>query len=85
MARKPKKVTLASLKRTAPKCPGLTCISIDKVIGRLEKSVEKKKVLQKKQLKEMTKRLENLRSANESLRESGIYWYEKLKLLLKNR
>ena len=33
----------------------------------------------------MTKRLENLRTANESLRESGIYWYEKLKLLLKNR
>ena len=57
MARKPKKVTLASLKRTAPKWPGLTCISIDNVISRLEKSVEKKKVLQKKQLKEMTKRL----------------------------
>ena len=65
--------------------PCIGVCSIDKVIGRLEKSVEKKKVLQKKQLKEMTKRLENLRSANENLRESGIYWYEKLKLLLKNR
>ena len=59
-----------------------TCVSIDNVIEKLEKLVEHKKQLNKKQLKELVNRLEKLRSANESLRESGVYWYEKLKHLL---
>ena len=63
----------------------MTCISIDNVIGKLEKIVDTKKTLDKKQLKDLTKRLEKLREANESLREGGIYWYEKLKHLLKTR
>ena len=83
MARKPKKITISSLKKKAPKVPDLTCISIDNVIGQLEKLVEKKKALDKKKLKSLVKRLERLRTANESLRDSGIYWYEKLKHLLK--
>ena len=44
-----------------------------------------KKKLDKRQLKSLVKRLERLRSTNESLRDSGIYWYEKLKHLLKTR
>ena len=85
MAKKPKKVTISSLKKKAPKIPPLTCIKIDNVISKLEKIVERKKTLDKRQLKELVKRLETLREANELLRDSGIYWYEKLKHLLKTR
>ncbi len=35
--------------------------------------------------KDVVKKLEHLRDANEKLRDSGIYWYEKLKHLLKTR
>ena len=85
MPKQPKKITLTSLKKKAPKIPDFTCVSIDNVISKLEKLVERKKALDKKQLKDLTKRLEKLRSANERLRDSGIYWYEKLKLLINNR
>ena len=85
MAKKPKKITISSLKKKAPKVPPLTCIKIDNVISKLEKIVERKKTLNKKQLKELVKKLETLREANEKLRDGGIYWYEKLKHLLKTR
>ena len=85
MPKPPKKITLTSLKKKAPKIPSHTCVGIDNVISKLEKLVERKKALDKKQLKDLTKRLEKLRSANERLRDSGIYWYEKLKLLINNR
>ena len=80
-----KKYTISSLKKKAPKVPPLTCIKIDNVISQLEKIVAKKKALNKKQLKDVVKKLEHLRDANENLRDSGIYWYEKLKHLLKTR
>ena len=85
MPKQPKKITISSLKKNAPKIPDFTCVSIDNVIEKLEKLVERKKALDKKSLKDLTKRLEKLRTANEDLREGGIYWYEQLKLLLKNR
>ena len=85
MPKKHKKITISSLKKKAPKIPPLTCISIDNVISKLEKIVDKKKALDKKQLKELVKKLEVLRDANDKLRDSGIYWYEKLKHLLKTR
>ena len=85
MAKKPNKITISSLKKKAPKVPPLTCIKIDNVISKLEKIVDKKKALDKKQLKDLTKRLEKLREANEQLRDGGVYWYEKLKHLLKTR
>jgi hypothetical protein len=85
MAKKPKKITISSLKKKAPKVPPFTCIKIDNVISKLEKIVECKKTLDKKQLKDLVKKLETLREANESLRDGGIYWYEKLKHLLKTR
>ena len=52
MAKKPKKITISSLKKKAPKVPPLTCIKIDNVISKLEKIVERKKTLDKKQLKD---------------------------------
>ena len=61
MAKKLKKVTISSLKKKAPKIPPLTCIKIDNVISKLEKIVERKKTLNKKQLKELVKKLETLR------------------------
>ena len=85
MPKQPKKITISSLKKNAPKIPDFTCVSIDNVISKLEKLVERKKALDKKSLKDLTKRLEKLRTANEHLRDSGVYWYEKLKHLLKNR
>jgi hypothetical protein len=85
MPKKHKKITISSLKKKAPKIPPLTCIKIDNVISKLEKIVDKKKALDKKQLKELVKKLEVLRDANDKLRDSGIYWYEKLKHLLKTR
>ena len=85
MPKQPKKLTLTSLKKKAPKIPSYTCVGIDNVISKLEKLVERKKALDKKSLKDLTKRLEKLRTANEHLRDSGVYWYEKLKHLLKNR
>ena len=80
-----KKYTISSLKKKAPKVPPLTCIKIDNVISQLEKIVAKKKALNKKQLKDVVKKLEHLRDVNEKLRDSGIYWYEELKHLLKTR
>jgi hypothetical protein len=85
MPKKHKKITISSLKKKAPKVPPFTCIKIDNVISKLEKIVDKKKALDKKQLKELVKKLEVLRDANDKLRDSGIYWYEKLKHLLKTR
>jgi len=85
MPKQPKKITITSLRKKAPKIPDYTCVSIDKVIDKLEKTVERQKGLNKKELKDLTKRLEKLRVANEKLRDSGIYWYEKLKHLLKTR
>ena len=71
--------------KQAPNIPPLTCLRMARVISKLEKIVEKRKALDKKQLKDLTKRLEKLREANEKLRDGGIYWYEKLKHLLKTR
>jgi len=55
MPKTPKKLTLTSLKKKAPKIPNHTCVSIDNVIEKLEKLVEKKKALDKKSLKDLTK------------------------------
>ena len=85
MAKKNKKITITSLKKKAPKVPDFTCVHIDKIIEKLEKVVQREKALNEKQLKDLVKRLERLRSSNDSLRESGIYWYEKLKDLLNKR
>ena len=54
-----KKIKLSSLKKKAPKVPPLTCIKIDNVISQLEKIVAKKKALNKKQLKDVVKKLEH--------------------------
>lgn len=69
-------------KRRAPKVPDYTCTDIDNVIERLEKLSENRKILSKLGLKVLVRKLERLRASNESLRDSGIYWYRLVKNLI---
>jgi hypothetical protein len=64
------------IRKRAPKVPDITCPSIDDVINRLESIVDKQLPLTKAQCKTLTKKIERLRTTNEQLRESGIYWHE---------
>jgi len=71
------------LKKRAPKIPDYTCTEIDNVIDRLEKILNSKK-FSKLTLKILIRKLERLRSSNDSLRESGVYWYNISKVLLED-
>jgi FtsZ-binding cell division protein ZapB len=57
--------------------PDITCPDIDSVLNRLENRVDKK--LTKAQFKIVERKMEKLRTANEKLRESGIYWHDACK------
>ena len=72
---------MTRLKKRAPKVSDYTCTEIDTIIDRLEKIQDSKK-FSKLTLKVLIRKLERLRNSNESLRESGIYWYEICKDLL---
>ena len=76
---KPKKRTSywSKIRKKAPKVPDITCPNIDAILNRLEKLVGRD--LTKAQFKIMERRLEKLRTANEQLRESGIYWHDACK------
>jgi hypothetical protein len=65
---------LVKLKRKAPRIPDFTCPEIDWIIDQLttlDLPVTKHNRLRRS--------LERLRKANESLRDSGEYWYEVVK------
>ena len=76
---KPKKRTSywSKIRKKAPKVPDITCPNIDAILNRLEKLVGRD--LTKAQFKIIERRLEKLRTANEQLRESGIYWHDACK------
>lgn len=78
-----KKSYWARLKKKAPKVPDYTCPTIDDVLVRIEKFQTKNTVITEYQWKLIKKRLERLRSDNDTLRESGIYWYDIAKKELK--
>lgn len=83
MARKKKKISMRSLKRKAPKVPDLTCPIIDDAIEKIDKSYDGKKfVLSKRDVSYFKKRMEEIRSANDGLRDSGRYWYEKTREII---
>jgi pyruvate/2-oxoglutarate dehydrogenase complex dihydrolipoamide acyltransferase (E2) component len=63
------------MKKKAPKVPDITCPDIDSIISKLEKHLETNITYTKFKHKQIVKTLEKLRSANESLRDSGEYWY----------
>ena len=74
--------SLSTYKKKAPKIPPFTCPKIDSIIEILERHKEREKIYSKKSLKTLIAKLEQLRQSNESLRESGIYWYECFKDVL---
>ena len=67
----------SKIRKKAPKVPDITCPNIDAILNRLEKLVGRN--LTKAQFKIIERRLEKLRTANEQLRESGIYWHDACK------
>ena len=67
----------SKIRKKAPKVPDITCPNIDAILNRLEKLVGRD--LTKAQFKIMERRLEKLRTANEQLRESGVYWHDACK------
>ena len=71
------------LKAKAPKIPKLTCPAIDHVLHKIEKIKNSNGPITQFQHDVLMKRMEELRAANDNLRESGIYWYEVSKKLHK--
>ena len=67
----------SKIRKKAPKVPNITCPDLDYVLDKLEKRVGK--ILTKTQFKLIEKKLEQLRKANEQLRESGLYWHDTCK------
>jgi hypothetical protein len=67
----------SKIRKKAPKVPDITCPDIDAILNRLEKLVGR--ALTKAQFKIIERKMEKLRTANEKLRESGIYWYDACK------
>jgi hypothetical protein len=76
--RKKRKPNFKTLKKKAPKIPDFTCPDIDHIIS----YVEDKDLLNRTQLAYFKRRMEKLRTSNDKLRESGIYWYDITKDLL---
>ena len=71
------------IRKKAPKVPDLTCPAIDNILDRLEKSIDGKS-LTKAKYKMYERQLEKLRRANEQLRESGIYWHDQCKEIVRD-
>ena len=67
----------SKIRKKAPKVPDITCPNIDAILNRMEKLVGRN--LTKAQFKTIERRMERLRTANEKLRESGIYWHDACK------
>jgi hypothetical protein len=78
VGRKQRKPNLKTLKKKAPKIPDFTCPDIDHIIS----YVEDKDLLNRTSLAYFKRRMEKLRDSNEKLRDSGIYWYDRIKELL---
>ena len=62
-------------KNKAPKVPNITCPDIDSIIDKLEKYITTNKTHTQFRHNQIVKTLEKLRKSNESLRDSGEYWY----------
>jgi hypothetical protein len=71
-----------SVRRKAPKVPDITCPAIDDVIQRLDTLSNTTKRLSTAQNKTLVNKLEKLRTANEQLRDSGVYWHDACKSVI---
>jgi len=85
MATKKKLSEWQRWKKRAPKVPDITCPDIDWIMGYLEERIQhEKKTYNQRSHNTVVRRLEQLRKANEKLRESGEYWYSIAKQHLSN-
>lgn len=71
-----------SVRSKAPKVPDITCPAIDDVIQRLDTLSNTTKRLTPAQNKTLSRKLEQLRRANELLRDSGQYWHDACKSVI---
>jgi len=78
---KPRKRTTywSRIRKKAPKVPDITCPDIDKVLDIIDKAQEKSRPLTQAKHKQVERIMEQLRSANDALRESGRYWHDACK------
>jgi FtsZ-binding cell division protein ZapB len=78
---KPRKRTTywSRIRKKAPKVPDITCPQIDKVLDIIDKAQEKSRPLTRAKHKQVERIMEQLRSANDALRESGRYWHDACK------
>lgn len=64
------------IRKKAPRVPDITCPAIDDVLQRLDTLSSTTKRLTTAQNKLLAKKMEKLRDANSSLRDSGQYWHD---------
>lgn len=81
MPTKPRKRTTywSRIRKKAPRVPDITCPQIDKVLDIIDKAQEKSRPLTRAKHKQVERIMEQLRSANDALRESGRYWHDACK------
>ena len=81
MPTKPRKRTTywSRIRKKAPRVPDITCPQIDKVLDIIDKAQEKSRPLTRAKHKQVERIMEQLRSANDTLRESGKYWHDACK------
>jgi len=78
---KPRKRTTywSRIRKKAPKVPDITCPQIDKVLDIIDKAQQKSRPLTQAKHRQVERIMEQLRSANDALRESGRYWHDACK------
>lgn len=86
MPTKPRKRTTywSRIRKKAPRVPDITCPQIDKVLDIIDKAQEKSRPLTRAKHKQVERIMEQLRSANDALRESGRYWHDACKDTLRD-
>jgi len=67
------------LRKKAPKVPDITCPDIDRVLDIIDKAQDKGRPLTAAKHKQVERIMERLRTANDTLRESGKYWHQSCK------
>ena len=71
------------VRKKAPKVPDITCPAIDELQNLIAWHTDNRKLVTLSKCKSMQNKLEKLRKANEQLRDSGIYWHDACKKVLK--
>lgn len=69
----------SKIRKKAPKVPDITCPDIDKILDILDRAQKNDKPLSEAKHKQIERIMEKLRTANDSLRESGKFWHDACK------